>query len=228
VTDVRLPAQPFRWIRYLVEIRTHSTAHQDCFVRELLGWELSDGIIARPLAGYRDEVGYYAFFETQQILNAFPAIEPSVVAEGCPYVGPCRGFFGWIMVDRVNDAKLFGMDAGRAGRGLVIDLGAPQARRATPIQRQMVALKSREVSIERLGFLPDVEAVLKHSSDVLLNDDVAYLEHVRNAMQRFAQPQGHGALPLDRRKRGVGKSFASAPIRFWQYVDRSGASNWFE
>jgi hypothetical protein len=125
------------------------------------------------------------------------------------------------MVDRVNDAKLFGMDAGRAGRGLVIDLGAPQARRATPIQRQMVALKSREVSIERLGFLPDVEAVLKHSSDVLLNDDEAYLEHVRNAMQRYAQPPG-------RRKRGVGKSFDTAPIRFWQYVDRSGASLWFE
>ncbi len=206
-------------IRYLVEVRSNASSWREDFLREL-SWELADGVISLSLPRWRDELGLYSFFEVEEVLATLPVLAAD--APVCPFVGPRRGFFGWLMVDRAPDARRFGVDAARVGRGVVVDLGPPGDRRPTPICLPSVVFASWPVSTERLWFLPDASQVLKHSSDILLSNDETYLAHVRAAMYRCP------GAPRPGRTGPPSKVSGTCSIEIWRYELRSEPSYWFE
>jgi hypothetical protein len=196
------------WARYLTEVRSNAADWRAAFLRALR-WELEGGVIYHRLSRWRDEIGLYELVELAPVVEAHPELSDRIAAEACPFVGPARGFLAWTVIDRVEDARAFGVASGRAGRGLVVDRGLPGARRIPPTMLDTVELGTVSIASDRLWFLPDISAVLKHSNDMLLDeDDKAYVEHVRRAMYRLPD-----ASPPRRPDRVAAAELRRAPLR---------------
>lgn len=210
----------FAEARYLTEVRSRADDWRAAFLREL-DWELADGVIYHRLSRWRDEVGLYELVDRDAV---DPRWLPKPPAVDCPHLGPSRGFLAWTMIDRPDDARAFGVAAGRAGRGVVLDRGTPAARREPPTTLDTVMHGTVCFPASRLWFLPDVAAVLKYGSDLLLfTDDAGYLDDVRRAMYRLpgAPPRGAKGSPPH--------LAGEREIAIWRYTSAMCAAGyWFE
>jgi hypothetical protein len=232
------------WARYLTEIRSHDPEWRAVFEGEL-GWILDEGIITKrhfnsvmraehnyhvmtniTEAPWREPVGLYELRPTEAVLAACPEIAAAHAEPACPFVGPSCGFLAWSMDEgRLEDARRFGLASGRAGRGIVADLGTAEAPRSPPTILRTVELGSVLVQADRLWFLPDVREVLKHASDMLLSDEKSYLEYVRRTMSRLPDAPRRGAPRWPPPKTG-----RDHQIEIWRYTSSMWGSQclWFE
>jgi hypothetical protein len=233
------------WARYLTEIRSHDPEWRAAF-EAVLGWILADGVITKrhfnstmraehnyrvvtnmTESSWREPVGLYELRTSEAVLAAWPEIAAAQAEPACPFVGPSRGFLAWSIEDgRTEDARRFGLDSGRAGRGIVVDLGTAETPRSPPTILRTVELGPVLVWADRSWFLPDVRQVLKHASDLLLSDDDAYLECVRRAMARLPSAPRRGAPRWPPPRTG-----RDHQIEIWRYASSmQGGSQclWFE
>ncbi|MFO0673412.1 MAG: hypothetical protein U0235_27980 [Polyangiaceae bacterium] len=121
------------WARYLLEIRSHDDDWMPAFEREL-GWDLEDGLILERhttarrrherVKEAREAAGVFAIRDVDVVRAEYDG--PFWDVPTCPFVGPRRAFLAFEM-ESPWLARRFGCDAGRAARGLVLDLG-PQGR----------------------------------------------------------------------------------------------------
>ncbi len=171
-----------------MEIRSHDDDWMPAFEREL-GWDLEDGLILERhttarrrherVKEAREAAGVFAIRDVDVVRAEYDG--PFWDVPTCPFVGPRRAFLAFEM-ESPWLARRFGCDAGRAARGLVLDLGPQGARRATPLVHRTV---DRTHALIDLGRLRDYGAtrsglpgVMKYGSDMLVFDDGPYIDYV--------------------------------------------------